>query len=169
LDRSRGFTLIEVVLVMALAAVVTLGIVGFYLQSQAMWIESSSQALAQRDATTMIEAISDSARVADFAVVVPVTGSPENSELYLFKNSALVARFFWVPADSLVHFGYGINPDQGPLAPTVVERFTVSYDPNRAIVNIDTLRVRTNNGTPTVAARRITLSSTIGLYNKWGS
>ena len=49
----RGFTLTEVMIVIVLAGVVTLGLVTFYLNSQAWWTEASTQVLAQRDATLL--------------------------------------------------------------------------------------------------------------------
>src|SRR5262249_37558194 len=54
---ARGFTLTEVMVVTVLAGVVTLGLITFYLNSQIMWTESSTQVLAQRDGTALLEAM----------------------------------------------------------------------------------------------------------------
>ena len=164
MERSRGFTLAEVVTVMALAAVVTLGIVGFYLESQSTWIDASSQALAQRDATIIVESISNRAREASDAWVTPCGSDSLNSEAHFYApDGSEIVRFFWSPADSLVHYAERGGPDRGPIVPTVVERFSLSYVSPLGVVLLDSLRVRDTSG------QRVALSSTFGLYNKWGS
>ncbi|MBI1797094.1 MAG: type II secretion system protein [Candidatus Eisenbacteria bacterium] len=149
--RASGFTLIEVMVVMILAGVVTLGLVGFYLNSQSTWIDGSSQALAQRDATTILESI---ASRADSAASVQLTAVPPDTVLEFYRvGSALpYYGFRWgqgAGEDSLLHQGPGsCNPDQGPVVPSVVERFSVTLDanPKVPVLHVASLRVRSATG-----------------------
>lgn len=158
---GRGFTLVEVLVVMALAGLVTLGLVTFYLHSQGTWIDASTQALAQRDGTTVLETIADHAGLGHHAVVVPVAGHPLNSDLQIFDTSdSLVARFFWDPADSLVHHGDGGEIDQGPIVSSAVTRFSVRVEDALGLIHVDSLRLRSAMG------QIVLLSSTFGMYNR---
>ena len=92
-----------------------------------------------------------------------VLPSGSNSRVIFSDGVDETDEFFWAPGDSFVHHGVGpAGTDQGPVVPTTVERFLVSIDPTPGLglVNLDTLRVRSASG------QRITLSTTIGLYNK---
>src|SRR5258706_2289834 len=140
---ERGLTLIEVMIVVVLAGVVTLGLVGFYLQSQSMWMDASTQALAQRDATGLIEVMRSKAAAAAKALVLPVPPDNRNSLLILYDDTDTETdRFFWNVADSLVHRGEGPNgTDKGAVLSATVERFHVTVDPLLPLVTLDTLRV----------------------------
>jgi prepilin-type N-terminal cleavage/methylation domain-containing protein len=153
---ARGFTFTEVMIVMALAGLITLGLVTFYLNSQIMWTDASTQALAQRDATSLIEVMRRSAQGAASAIV------DNGNQRVIFYDSGLneTARFFWTSADSFVHSGDANNLDKGPVTPTTVELFRVSYDANLGIVSLDSLRVRSSSG------QHVSMSTAIGLYNK---
>jgi prepilin-type N-terminal cleavage/methylation domain-containing protein len=154
---GRGFTLTEVTVVIVLAGVVTLGLVVFYLNSQAMWMDASTQALAQRDATSILEYMRQRGHVAALGVWT----APIHKITFYDKNLQELDSFFWDQAgDSLMHHG-GPNDPLGPaIAPTVVEQFSVSTDPNLGLVTVDTLRVRSTSGV------RVTMSTTIGLFNQ---
>lgn len=160
---ERGLTLMEVMIVVVLAGMVTLGLVGFYLQSQSMWMDASTQALAQRDATGLIEFMRSKTGGAATALVMPVPPDNQNSLLILYDNSSPPAetdRFFWNPGDSLVHRGEGPNgTDQGAVLSAVVERFHVSVDPLLPLVTLDTLRVRSTTGS------RVKMTAAFALYN----
>jgi len=156
---SRGFTLTEVTVVIVLAAVVTLGLVTFYLNSQAMWTDASTQALAQRDATSILEAMRQRGHVAALAV----WNEPIHKVTFYDNTLQELDSFFWDQAgDSLMHHGGPSDPLGRAIAPTVVERFAVSTDPNPnyGLVTVDTLRVRSTSGV------RVTMSTTIGLFNQ---
>jgi prepilin-type N-terminal cleavage/methylation domain-containing protein len=132
---EKGLTLPEVMVVVVLAGVVTLGLVGFYLSSQATWLDASTQALVQRDATTLVETITREAHEAATAIVLPVGGDSTNSDLLLYRHDDPIneaRRFSWDPGDSLVH-AWVRNPlstlvDQGPVVSTTCERFQVAVD-----------------------------------------
>src|SRR5262245_928255 len=109
----------EVMIVMVLAGVVTLGLVAFYLTSQAMWTEASTQALAQRDATAILEYMREHAHEAASAEVLPSSPDSLNHRVIFFDRSHVeLDRFSWEP-DSLMHHGVGSSDaEQGPVAST---------------------------------------------------
>ena len=153
--RASGFTLVEVMVVLALSAIVTLGIVAFYLSAQQTWTESSAQALAQRDATAVLEAMSRRVHESASALVDSANGT-----VYLFNpDMSERARFFLSGADSLIHYGEGGKLDLGPVAPTRVLRFQCSVIDTLGLLSVDTLRVLAASGTI------VTLHSTMGTYN----
>lgn len=149
--RTAGFTLVEVMVVLVLAGVVTLGLVGFYLNSQATWIDGSSQALAQRDATTILESIADRA---DSAASVTLTLVPPDTVIeFRGVGGTAYYGFRWrrgAGDDSLVHQGPGsCSPDLGPVVPSIVERFSVALDPQYPqvpVLHVISLRVRSSSG-----------------------
>ena len=47
--NERGMTLTEVAVVMILGTMIMAGMVGFYLSSQGLWLDASTQAITQRD------------------------------------------------------------------------------------------------------------------------
>lgn len=161
---ARGFTLVEMTVVVVLAGVVTLGLLGFYLNSQATWMDASSQALAQRDATSIVEAITSRARDAAAVIVTPAAPdtiltfykqdpSPPNSLIEPYS-------FWWSNADSLVHQGVGTgNQDDGPVAPSLVERFHFEMDPALPILHLRMLEVRSTQG------EHVQVSTSFTLYN----
>jgi hypothetical protein len=145
--------------VIVLAGVVTLGLVGFYLNSQAMWMDASTQALAQRDATSILEYMRQHGHGAASAV-----WDASNHKVTFYDRQVPpeeLDSFAWNATDSLVYHGIGRDdtPD-GPVAPTVVEEFAVTVDPTYGLVSVDTLRVRSTSGA------RVTMSTTIGLFNR---
>lgn len=150
---QRGITILEVTLVLMLTSVVMMGLVGFYLSSQATWIESSSQAITQRDATLALERIGERVRAASSAV------TPAPGMLVLYDRSGAEMRRFWLePSDSLLHHGVGGTVDDGPLVNSRVARFDVSAD--TALVTVTSLVLAGPHGT-SIEAR-----SGAALYNR---
>jgi prepilin-type N-terminal cleavage/methylation domain-containing protein len=154
----RGFTLVEAMVVMALAGVVTLGIVGFYLNSQATWIDASSQAITQRDATLLVESLADRARGAASFWIQPSSGDTNQMVLLFDSGGVETSRFTWEAEDSLVHLWLA-GDDKGPVITSVVERFQLVADATPSILHLQRLQVRASNGT------RVTMQSTFALYN----
>jgi prepilin-type N-terminal cleavage/methylation domain-containing protein len=157
----RGFTLAEVMVVIALAGVVTLGLVAFYLNSQAMWLESSSQALAQRDATLITELVTnDVRRAASFDIDSTIASS---HVLTLFDSSHnQIGQWQRGDQDSLVHRvvdSLNVVQDYGAVATSVVEQFRFSPDINSKLLHLQLLQVRSTTG------QLVQISSTIALYN----
>jgi len=161
--REAGFTLLELMVVITIAGMLALGLVAFYLTCQASWMDASTQALAQRDATSIMEAMREQTETASNAGVY-LAGGGKNSLLILYDHSGdEIGRFFWSPADSLIHYAVGSSPadDRGPLAPTKVERFSLhaDLDPNMSFVWVDTLRVHSTTG------QQVQMSGGMGMYN----
>lgn len=125
---ERGLTLTEVTIVAAIGLLVLLGLGGFYLNSQATWLDASAQAITQREATLVSEAISDLARVSAGATAQPVPDA-DHGQVHLFLHGNPGTAFWcywWDPSDSLVHHGPDpANDDRGALLASKVERFRV--------------------------------------------
>jgi len=66
---ARGFTLVEFTIVAGLGALIVLSLSTFYLNAQSMWIDSSVQAVTQRDATLFMERMEQVIGEADQAVL----------------------------------------------------------------------------------------------------
>lgn len=151
---ERGLTLTELTLVMVLAAVVTVGLITFYANSQGVWLDASTQSLVQRDATLILERITDQVRGSQSA---RVTHAPETLEL---TSPTGECRFFWA-ADSMIHFGEGAAPlDRGPIVGAKIDRFDIDTD--GTVVYVRRLSMRTSAGRP------VELTSAIALYNTMG-
>jgi hypothetical protein len=159
---ARGLTLIEVVIVMALSTLVVMGMIGFYISSQSTWMAGSTQALAQRDATLLIEAITDSVRAAFLAEVQDGPGpDPEHQCLILYDQVPNESwRFWWNPADSLVHQGPGLDQDRGPVVASRVTRFQL--DTLDRLVRIRLVELRAGDG------QLVRMTSAAAIYNRGG-
>jgi prepilin-type N-terminal cleavage/methylation domain-containing protein len=162
-NEFGGFTLVEVMVVLALSAFVTLGILAFYLNAQQTWTDASAQALAQRDASTILAAITDRARDADLAVVTPSTVDPGNSLLVFYRRGGgpieLESARFFCDKDQLMHEGDQDQKDTGPMTATRILRFHATFDPTLKLVTVDSLRVISTTG------QIVTQSTSSGLYN----
>lgn len=154
----RGFTLLEVLVVVVLSSILTLGLVGFYLNSQAMWMDASTQVLAQRDATALLDLIRSRSQAAAHATVLPTADSLNHVLILLDSSNSVLERFYWNPADSLVHHDIE-GGSSGPVVPTIVERFHIARSGVIPLFDVDTLRMRSTSG------QRVQMSTTVGLYN----
>lgn len=156
-SSDRGLTLPEIMVVVVLAGIVTLGIVGFYLTSQATWIEASTQAMVQRDATTLVEGITRETRRAGSAIVSPIP--PDNSSLTLYdRNFATeLMQFTWDPVDSLVKVVVA-GVDMGPAVSSTVEHFQAVLDDTFPLVHLD-IRLRGPTGDV------VKIATAIRMYN----
>ena len=158
----QGFTLLEVMVVMILAGFVTLGLAGFYISSQGGWLDASSQALAQRDATSIIESIVAKGRGATSVLTIPCSGEADSMVVFLkgFPIAVPYSSFWWSNSDSLMHEGDGTcAAGQGAMAASAVERFSVTYDNTLKLFTIGLLQVRSPRG------QRIQMESSFVLYN----
>jgi Flp pilus assembly pilin Flp len=160
LGNERGLTLVEFTIVAALGTVVMLTISSFYLASQSMWLDSSIQAVAQRDASMFVTEIGRRIEAADTAVL------PDATHLILYRNSVQTASITWDPEEpdndvaDITDFENGNEttnqwPANGRLKAL---QFRVE-GPNPRIVYLDSLRVEMPSG------ESLYLSSAFGLYN----
>jgi type II secretory pathway pseudopilin PulG len=150
---DRGITILEVTVVLVLTSIVMMGIVGFYLNSQSTWIEASTQALTQRDATLAAERMSQWIRGAASAE------TPSPDILVLRDRDGFELQHFWLDAsDSTLRHGTGDFGDDLPLVVSRVEAFQVSAD--TALVTVQSLVVAGPHGS------RIEISTGAALYNR---
>jgi hypothetical protein len=144
---ERGLTLTEVTIVAAIGLLVLLGLGGFYLNSQATWLDASSKTITQREATLVAEAIADSARRSASATAIPFPDA-DHGQIALYDFNDLTTPywyFWWDGADSLIH--QGPNPatgDRGAMHASKAERFRVVLN-DSALVEI-ALRLRAATG-----------------------
>src|SRR5262249_1192373 len=153
MTRSRraeaGLTLTEVAVVMIIGTMIMAGLVGFYLASQGLWIDASTQAITQREASLVASAIRDSVRASGFAKALMVPDSL-HQELALYRNASDPAPsyyFWWDAGDSLIHAGATIGgAGSGPMVDSHADRFQVVATQGRG-VRVD-MRLRTATGHP---------------------
>ena len=151
-DSERGLTLTEVTLVTALAGIVMVGLISFYLNSQGLWLDSSSQALTQRDATLILETFAAHTRAAKSS-----DWNPDYHTLTLSYDQGPDYKFTWrTDLDSMLYAGS--DGAGSRIGLSMVSRFEVSTSP--ALVNLDTLVLVPANGHP------IGVSSSFALYNR---
>jgi hypothetical protein len=126
-SSERGLTLTEVTIVAVLASIVMLGLVGFYMSSQGTWMSASAKAITQREATTLLENISEKVHAAAGATVI-------GNQLELFDSVApphTMYVFWWEQPDStvsdtadcLIHEGPDRDHDRGSAITSKCERF----------------------------------------------
>lgn len=156
--EERGSTLLELMLVTLLATMASLGIVFFYLSSQATWLDGSVQAMSQREATVIVGALTDSLRRASSAVVFD---SPDSLHQGISIRDGAGSEFFrmwWNTGDSLVHERVNGGSDLGAVGRSKVETFR--FGRADSLVELRLLQVRAANG------ERIQLATTVNLYNR---
>ncbi len=134
---ERGVTLTELTVATVLASVVMIGLVGFYMSSQGVWLDSSSQAVTQREVTQLVTDLTERARGANQVVVTDVQGDSLQSVTFFVPTSAgtNTYHYWWSAGDQRVHFERDGSGDRGPLQVSQVERF-------RFVTNVDTSYVR---------------------------
>jgi hypothetical protein len=143
---EAGLTLTEVAVVMIIGTMIMAGLVGFYLASQGLWLDASTQVITQREASLIASTIRDRVRASGFAVASPVP-DPLHQQLALFQRAgdAVPSYYFWWDAsDSLIHAGPTIGgANSGPMILSRAERFQVTA--TSQAVRVD-LRLRSASG-----------------------
>lgn len=158
LRNERGLTLIELTVVVVIATLVLAGMVGFYLTSQATWVEASGQAITQREGTFILERITQHVRPGHRAVV---SMGPATT-LSVFDGSSIEIARYALGGDSLVHEFTPDTPggalvDRGGLGNSTVVNFgAIASD---SVVWIPALHLRSSNG------EVVEFSTAIALYN----
>lgn len=128
LDNERGLTLTELTIVGALAIIVMLALTVFYFNSQRMWLAGSTQALAQRDATLLVEEIRKHVNGASSAFVDDVS-DPIHNQLTLSYADNSTLELAWNSTDKRIHLmsDFG-SEDHGPIVDSPVSRFELTSD-----------------------------------------
>jgi len=140
---QRGVTLTELTIIGVLATVVMLALTGFYLNSQRMWMDTSTKAMAQRDATLIVETLRRRVHEANECAVG--TEDAIHNSLTLSYKSDPTLLFFWDSADSLIHIEQN-GDDLGAVGQTRVLRFELSKDGLNHMVDLTLLEQRTATG-----------------------
>jgi Flp pilus assembly pilin Flp len=158
--NERGLTLVEFTIVAALGAVVMLTISSFYLTSQSLWLDSSLQAVAQRDATIFAGEIG---RRIEAAVQVDICCDGTQISLYSNPNDPPTAEIRWNPGEAYARiFDYAGSEERITQWPATGRLKSLRFrleGANPRIVYMDSLRIETPAG------EQIYLSSAFGLYN----
>lgn len=150
---ESGLTLTEVVVVMVIGTLIMAGIVGFYLSSQGVWLDSSTQVITQREASLIASAFRDSVRGAASAEVSFVPDA-EHCQVGLkkMKGDATPSYYiWWNAADSLIYSGTTVGgAGSGPMGVSRADRLQFinvedPKNPNIRNVRMD-LRLLTANG-----------------------
>jgi hypothetical protein len=135
--------------------------VGFYMTSQAVWMEGSSQAITQRDATLLVAAMTENVRRAARAVTVD-DPDMQHQTLYLYsdKNATTLPFRCYYWKDSRVYFGSD-QPRTGDTLVVVspVDRFQLGTV-DTTLVLMDLIELPTSKGMP------VRLASAAALYNR---
>jgi len=150
--------LTELTVVIVLAGLVTIGLVTFYFNSQATWIDGSTQAMTQREGTGLVEIMADTIR---FATSAEVNNSPDPLHQQLIlrdQYDVVIGQFVWNSSDSLIHYAFGPTAiDQGPLMTSKVTRFQLDKD--NKLVYLRLLELRSAND------QLVRTSSTMAMLN----
>lgn len=136
---ERGLTLTEVTIVGVLGTLVMAGLVAFYLSSQGVWIDASTQAIAQREATFVLSTIADSIRVASSAVVSDSPDADHQQLTLLDKDGNTLVVFGYAASDSTVHFGTSLGGgagDHGAMMQSHVDHFRTAADAAKVSVDL---------------------------------
>jgi Tfp pilus assembly protein PilV len=160
---QEGLTLTEVTVVVVLAAVVMTGLIIFYLNAQAVWLDGSAQAITQRELTLTLSTINERARGGALALA---SGDPHvdlQLDVYDANHDPDSTFSFWLAPDSLIHNGYSqatdiSRRDLGAMMHSPVTVFAVRSDAN--MVYVDSIAALTPQGS------RITMSSQVALMNR---
>jgi Tfp pilus assembly protein PilW len=155
-------TLTEVTVVFVLSAILMTGLVAFYLNSQMVWTDGSTQAIAQREVTLVLEAITRRARASN-GVTVQNTPDARHVTIAISRpgvtSSDSLYFYWWSPVDSLLHEGMrNIGDDHGAMLTSKVVCFAASAD--TALLRIDTLTVKTAQGV------HVTMSTAAAMQNR---
>lgn len=144
--NERGLTLTELTIAMVLAAIVVVGVVGFYMNSQATWFDASTQVITQREGTVVLESIARQARGAQaFTITYPGGDTTQSMLQVTIPDSVGTHDYYFWWEDSLIHEGsHPVNDDRGALLQSKVERFVVTA--NGTMVNVQNLQVVSSQG-----------------------
>ncbi len=159
-SRSQtGLTLTELAIVMVLAAMVTVGLVTFYLNSQGMWVDASTQSMVQRDASLIVERMAQRTHLAYTADVLSDPDSLHQTVILFTRDLEETSRFWWKSSDSLIHYSIGSSGvDRGPIVGSKVELFKLDRDTSH--VYLRDLTMATTAGNP------VQMTATMRLYNR---
>ncbi len=157
---ERGITLMEISVVLVLASLVMLALLGFYINSQATWTDASSQAIAQRELTTVVERLRDQAHLAAHAEIVDSPDAQHQQITFYDAGGTAFYSMDWDPTDSLLHETLQAFPAlHPPIVSSRVTAFRLSRTAADSLVTLEDLSLKTATGTT------VTISSAMALLN----
>ena len=154
LAGERGLTLTELTIVGVLATIVMLALTTFYFNSQQVWIAGSTQALAQRDGTLLVEELRRRVHEAQVASV-DTTDAAHHQLSLMYAGPTPPVDFRWDSSDQRVHLLVN-GIDKGPVVDTPVSRMQFTTQ-GAAMVDLTLLELRTANGDSVRTASRFAL------------
>jgi len=157
--REAGLTLVELTIVFALATLVMVGLVGFYLNSQATWLDGSTEAQTQREATLLIETMSARIRSSAKAVVEDFPDASHQMISLYSPSDTLNAAYviWWNSEDSRVYGGSSLGgQDAVALTSAPADSFQLRQI-NSGIIELSRLQLRVGSSSPIVTASRFAL------------
>lgn len=135
---ERGVTLTELTIATVLASVIMFGLVGFYIGSQGVWMDSSGQALTQREATQIIETLTERGQGALGITLTDVVGTDSLQSITFLvpRPGGYVGsdRFWWDASDHRIHHEVDGGGDRGALEASEVQRFSFRCDADTGYV-----------------------------------
>lgn len=124
---ERGVTLTELTIATVLASVIMFGLVGFYMGSQGVWMDSSGQALTQREATQIVQTLTERGRGALGWTLTDVVGtdSLQSVTFLVPRPGGFIGseRFWWDANDHRIHHEVDGGGDLGALEASEVQKF----------------------------------------------
>ena len=157
--NERGLTLTELAIVGAMGLLVMTAIMGFYMNCQTIWTDASSKSNTQREATGLMEHISEQVHRSARAVVTE-EGDITHCRVQLFNQGEVTPWYSFWWADSMIHES-GAGGDSSTNVTSVVERFQMVPCLNcDELVELTDLQLRSAEG------RRVSLSTKMALYNR---
>ena len=155
--NARGLTLVEFTMVAALGAVVMLTLTSFYLSAQSMWLDSSIQAVSQRDGTMFLGEIGRRVEASDRASVA------DANHLLLYRSSIQTGSITWEPGDTHAEItdtlAGGDKTTEWPANGRIMTLQFRAEGADPRVVYLDSLRIETPAG------EILYLSSAFCLYN----
>ena len=159
-NPESGLTLTELTVAMLIAALVMTGLVGFYLSSQGTWLDASTLAITQREATNVLDAIHENASRARLATVAlsPDSLHMQVQLVYTTPGADSFYYYWWSAADSTLHEGLDpVTGDRGAMVTARTEAFMVAADAR--ILDVRQLRLRAATG------ERVAVSTRVAIQN----
>ncbi len=150
---ERGVTLTELTIVGVLATLIMLGLTGFYLNSQKVWTDGSTQALAQRDATLLVEQLR--LRVHGARAAVVSAQDVDHDVLTLDYETGSTVQIQCNSLDQRVHALANGTTDLGPIVETPVT--CLHFATYSSMVDLSLAELRTANGDTVRIASRFAL------------
>lgn len=122
LRNERGLTLTELTIVGLLATIVMVALTGFYIHSQQLWTDASTQALAQRDAALLVTELRHRINEANDAAVSATDNDHDHLSLTYLNRPFQTVEFAWNVSNRKMHLWID-GHDQGPVVDTPVAQF----------------------------------------------